>query len=1467
MGTTHQLTDHRSFTRIAITLLATLSLLAAQLVVFSGFSPAAANTNVPDSLDQWANGSPGQDPAVSGGWQNGNLNVNNSQYAEGDSVAFRRELGGDRNRQFEPGEIYRVSINYDTINGGDVAYDYLTSWDRTEPEADPRIGTGSRYAGVTEHRLAIPPDPRLASTLAFSQSLAGPREMSAFGAELLFVGNYRYSSGTAADAYPSTGTTTTTIDIVFRAEQGAVMLAWGGHIAQQSDWDAAAGYDTAPRSTQGSPYHMRNTGSIQQLTAVDGEVINSNNAGNQDRSIKASAVLIPGLNLSKGVLDPGSFEVNAHDQIVVTPDQEFTYSLVVTNDGESSSQLQSIVVTDAVPSIFEIQDVTGPDCSFDGQDVTCTIPSLLGGQSVSILIDVKVVIDPTDEDKVCGLYENDATAASGDLVEQDSFVIDVQGCEPELDIEKDVVASGEVVHGARDETTPAEFGSGDSFVYRLTVTAAGTAIAESVEVTDEIKLPLEVDVDDLDERCAYDADDRTVTCDLGDLAPGESATIDILVSVPAFDACDPTDNVASVTTTTLDAEGEAISVDSNLVYVDITGCAPDLTFAKALAPQAPSSIDIDGTATTTFRLSVSNASDATATATGVAISDTIPTGLVFDSLSNTEDCAYDADDREVTCTDIDLAPGDSFMVDITVRADAAALSLGDDGTLCGTITNTATFSYDDTTTDRTADVTLTGCASDVAIEKSVELVGSTIDVDGSDTATYTIEVDNDDVATATATGVSVTDTIDDAFTIVGTPSYVLGEADAVDCTVDGQEVTCGPVDLAPGETLTVTIEVQAAGDVCGTFPNTATVTYDDAGTGEEELSSTSDDEVDVRIIGCESRVALDKDVDVDGAIDIYDAMSDGAATVSYTITATVSGELEAEDLVISDELPAPLVLVGTPTYQVGEADAVDCVIEDGSDRSFDCNVGTAAPGDVITVTVDARVPTGSFDVCGPMDNTATVGWSFEDDEGATSDRSDEASASFDLVGCVDYLAFDKSATPEVIDAKAADDEERRVTYVLRAWNGPTPAPVSVDATATAMDVTISDDLAELIAYGGFSVVDVAAELDGEELDGLCSLDLTEGLDCAPVDLAPGAELVVTLVLQVDASDENTCTAEPLVNEAFASWTLAYPGEDGPATDQLSDSAEIELTGCEAGIVLDKSATAVVADELVVGEVIQLEQDGDKLLLVELDGEVDYVIDYTFEVTNTGNVTLYNVTLDDPLLGGPLTLSTTTLAPGATATAIATYEVTAEDIAAGGVPNTATATGQDRPEDGATVSDVDTDTVFIVEVLDVALEPGIEVVKEALIDVDEDGIKTVTVGDDGTAEIVYRYTITNTGDADLFNVTLVDDVIGDLTDELSVTFLAVGESTVVDVPYTTTAAELAAGRVDNIATTTGTTVEGATAEAQDDETVFLVEVLDTVEPLPRTGADTWLLTAVGLLLTLLGAATLLLGTRRGQHGEA
>src|SRR5690349_10425614 len=98
----------------------------------------APGTNASANLDQWANGAP---PPTGESWQNGNLNGNNSAYAEGKAVPFRLALEG------LTAGTHTITIQYDFTAGGHKAYDYLASIDASEPRALAQLCAGTGPGG------------------------------------------------------------------------------------------------------------------------------------------------------------------------------------------------------------------------------------------------------------------------------------------------------------------------------------------------------------------------------------------------------------------------------------------------------------------------------------------------------------------------------------------------------------------------------------------------------------------------------------------------------------------------------------------------------------------------------------------------------------------------------------------------------------------------------------------------------------------------------------------------------------------------------------------------------------------------------------------------------------------------------------------------------------------------------------------------------------------------------------------------------------------------------------------------------------------------------------------------------------------------------------------------------------------------------------------------------------------------
>ena len=209
-------------------------------------------------------------------------------------------------------------------------------------------------------------------------------------------------------------------------------------------------------------------------------------------------------------------------------------------------------------------------------------------------------------------------------------------------------------------------------------------------------------------------------------------------------------------------------------------------------------------------------------------------------------------------------------------------------------------------------------------------------------------------------------------------------------------------------------------------------------------------------------------------------------------------------------------------------------------------------------------------------------------------------------------------------------------------------------------------------------------------------------------------------IQGSGSDAGAINQDPTINWISPSGNTAIqPGAVQPANPS---------------ILLDKTGT------------LDLGADG-----VATPGDV---ITYTLTVTNTGDVTLTDVTLTDPGLDsiGPLSDvggdGVTVLAPEAVETATGTYAIAQADIDAGKYDNLATvsseAPGGDPADDADDITDTDPHSEPIPQ------DPLIEIVKSGTLN-DDDGTPGVSEGD----TIDYAFTVTNTGNVTLTNVTVTD----------------------------------------------------------------------------------------------------------------
>ncbi|GAB3752765.1 hypothetical protein GCM10027591_00800 [Zhihengliuella somnathii] len=688
------------------------------------------------------------------------------------------------------------------------------------------------------------------------------------------------------------------------------------------------------------------------------------------------------------------------------------------------------------------------------------------------------------------------------------------------------------------------------------------------------------------------------------------------------------------------------------------------------------------------------------------------------------------------------------------------------------------------------------------------------------------------------------DTVDYEFTVTNMGTVTLTDVALSDELEGLSEIVFGdwPAEagtLEPGEQVTAAATyVLTQADVnAGGVDNTVTVTGNPPSGDPVE----DEDEVTVVVVPAPS-IDLVKEAELDG-------QGVAGETVQYTFTVTNTGNLTLSGVTISDPL------AGLSEIVFGD---------------WPAEAGVLQPGESVTATA-AYVLTQADVNAGGVENTATTL--------GTAPTGDQVEDTDDA-----HVLVDSNPAIELVKTGALEDDASGhagdvVTYTFTATNS---------GNVTLAGVVVTDGLEGLsdVAYGawpgeagvlqpGESVTASAtyvltqADLDNGRVENTATVTgnppagdpvQDEDIEIIPVDPTPGISLVKTGGLEDGASVvpgdlvEYTFSAANTGNvtltgvsisdelEGLSDLSYTWPGEDGV----LAPGESVTATATYALTQADVDAGAVHNAATVIGNPPSGDpvQDGDEhdvqlpqLPVIELvktgaiDGEgvAGQMVDYEFTVTNTGNVTLTDVSISDELQGlseivfGDWPGAAGALAPGESVTATATYVLTQADVDAGQVDNTATATGTSPAGEDVT----DEDEVAVP----VAPGPAIDLRKSGSLD---QGAGSVA-GD----QVTYTFVATNTGNVTLTGVEITDGLeglseigYGNWPDAAGV--LAPGESASATATYVLTQADVDAGSVDNHAIVTGNPPTGDPVRDEDEVTT----------PLPQQGAIELVKTGTG-----------------------
>jgi uncharacterized repeat protein (TIGR01451 family) len=277
-----------------------------------------------------------------------------------------------------------------------------------------------------------------------------------------------------------------------------------------------------------------------------------------------------------------------------------------------------------------------------------------------------------------------------------------------------------------------------------------------------------------------------------------------------------------------------------------------------------------------------------------------------------------------------------------------------------------------------------------------------------------------------------------------------------------------------------------------------------------------------------------------------------------------------------------------------------------------------------------------------------------------------------------------------------------------------------------------------------------------------------------------------------------------------------PGDPDPLPNSVAVSAEGQIS--EATI----TGNASCETDLDLNPSIDVEKTCPDF------GQVGDTVTYTITVTNDGDETLEDVTVDDSLLGDLSASFDDVFSPGETESHDFPYTIQEGDP--NPLPNVVTATGT-----GAT-SQVTVDDVASCDTA--LLNPDIDVAKTCP--------PLAHVGD----EITYTITVTNSGDEDLEGITVTDTVLGDLSGSFADT-LDAGDSESHDFPYT-----IQAGDDDPLTNEVTAAGSGVLSQEAVDETAACVTdiihpgidivktVSDEVVPVGTTVTFTYVVTNTG-----------------------
>lgn len=783
----------------------------------------------------------------------------------------------------------------------------------------------------------------------------------------------------------------------------------------------------------------------------------------------------------------------------VTAGQNTTYTLEVTNNGPADTT--GVQVLDLLPPGVSVDSNTG-GCLEDPADIT----------GLRALLSPSEIVPPVT-----------STAAGSATFWLDTATSIVRYAVHVEDIDNILVA--EIRAGG-----PGVNGLTEYFLYNNGATPfdpsnpiTGTLQLTALEVTEFLNDPLYVNIRTSDFPSGEMrgqinvVTDTVLSCDLGDLANGDSTSFDIDVTVAA-DVPDGTvlANVAAASSDAADPNAETTpnGVITGTTVLETTTVE---TLADVTVTKTDSADPVNAGTGYSYTVEVSNAGPSDAQ--NVVVTDTLPMGVTFVSTSG---CAEDPNGVP-TCTLGTVAAGGSASYTVNVTADAGTL---------GTVTNTVSVTTDTAESDSGNNDASEDTEIIAVADLSITLMDSPDPVTAGNGLTYTAEVTNNGPSVASGNSVAVT--LPAGVTLVSTTG----------CTEDPVGVpTCSLADLNPGGSAMFTIDVTVDSGTTGSIDATVT-----ASTSVTDNNAANDSATETTTVETSADLSITK-------IDDVDPVTAGNNLI-YTLEVSNAGPSDAVNVVITETLPAEVTLASTSGCD-----------EDPTGVPT-CSIGDLAAGDSAQVTVEVTV---DADAVGPLSNNVSVASDTNEVNGGDNVASEDTA----VIAEAD-LSIAITDSPDPVAAGTALTYTVEVTN-----NGPSMASAIEVAVTLPPEVTFSStsgctedptgvptcslgDLAPSATASFTITVDVQDDVTGTITASATVSSSTTDSNGANDSASEDTEVIATSDLAITKTD----SADPVVAGTNLTYTIEVTN-NGPSvatgvtvTDTLdAGTFLVSTTGC------------------------------------------------------------------------------------------------------------------------------------------------------------------------------------------------------------------------------------------------------------------------------------------------------------------